>query len=134
MPFGLSNAPSTFQLAMNQLFQPYLRKFVIVFFDDILVYSRSRNDHYSHLQKVLGCLQEQVFFAKESKCQFFQDTIEYLGHVVTGGVVKADPKKIGAMIQWPIPTTIRKIAGISWNYRILQEIYQGLRHYCSTSN
>lgn len=111
IPFGLSNSPSTFQSVMNQLFQSYLRKFVIVFFDDILVYSRSGKEHCFHLQNVLESIQEQGVFPKKSKCQFFQDTIEYLGHIVTGGVVKADPKKIEAMIQWPTPANIKQLRG-----------------------
>ena len=75
MPFGLCNASFTFQAAMNQVFKPYLRGFVIVFFDDILVYSKSEKDHLEHLQCVLECLLSQKFFAKFSKCQFFQSTM-----------------------------------------------------------
>lgn len=81
MPFGLTNAPSTFQSAMNDAFRPFLRRFVTVFVDDILVYSkRSIQEHVSHLQQVLQCLEDKEFFAKGSKCQFFQKSVEYLGH------------------------------------------------------
>ncbi|XP_062094224.1 uncharacterized protein LOC133800283 [Humulus lupulus] len=111
MPFGLTNAPSTFQAAMNQFFRPYLRQFVIVFFDDILVYSNNTHDHVQHLEMVLQLLQQHGFFAKASKCQFFQHTIEYLGHMVSYQAVKADPSKISAMVDWPIPKNVKQLRG-----------------------
>ncbi|XP_060969861.1 uncharacterized protein LOC133037067 [Cannabis sativa] len=97
MPFGLTNAPSTFQAAMNHLFRPYLRRFVTVFFDDILVYSSSSAEHMGHLRTVLQLLRSHSFYAKASKCQFFQETIEYLGHIVSAEGVKADPAKIAVL-------------------------------------
>ncbi|XP_042016185.1 uncharacterized protein LOC121764193 [Salvia splendens] len=103
MPFGLTNAPSTFQAAMNAIFQPMLRKFVIVFFDDILVYSPSTEAHGQHLAAVLDVLQNNSFFMKLSKCSFCSSTVEYLGHLIGEGLVKADPSKISAMTAWPKP-------------------------------
>ena len=91
MPFGLTNAPSTFQATMNRLFSVFLRKFVIVFFDDILVYSSSVADHISHLESVLETLSSNHFYVKLSKCFFCQGQIEYLGHIVTAAGVQADP-------------------------------------------
>lgn len=111
MPFGLMNAPSTFQAAMNSIFQPLLRKCVIVFFDDILVYSPSLSEHSQHLAAVLTLLHDHQFFVKLSKCSFGSTTVEYLGHLVTDGVLKADPSKIAAMVEWPTPTTVKQLRG-----------------------
>ncbi|XP_061341279.1 uncharacterized protein LOC133287645 [Gastrolobium bilobum] len=84
MPFGLTNAPSTFQSAMNQMFRPYLRRFIIVFFDDILIYSVSLDEHLIHLQLALECLQQNQFKVKISKCGFALFEVDYLGHLVSG--------------------------------------------------
>ena len=109
MPFGLTNAPSTFQATMNQIFAAFLCKFVIVFFNDILVYSSSLADHVSHLEQVLSCLHSHCFFIKLSKCLFCQETVEYLGHLASAGVVRADPQKITAMVNWPPPTSLKQL-------------------------
>ncbi|XP_061366875.1 uncharacterized protein LOC133310005 [Gastrolobium bilobum] len=109
MPFGLTNAPSTFQSAMNQIFRPFLRRFVIVFFDDILVYSATIEEHAIHLDSVLACLQHHAFFVKLSKCAFGQSEISYLGHIVCAEGVKADPQKVAAMLDWPQPVNIKQL-------------------------
>lgn len=111
MPFGLCNAPSTFQATMNIIFQPYLREFVIVFFDDILVYSATLEDHHRHLQLVFKCLLQHQFFLKQSKCTFVQPSISYLGHIVSAEGVGPDPKKIQAMLQWPTPNSVKQLRG-----------------------
>lgn len=111
MPFGLTNAPSTFQATMNAIFQPMLRKFAIVFFDDILVYSPSMETHEEHLAEVLGVLQEHRFFVKLSKCSFCSSTVEYLRHLISDGLLKADPSKIDAMTAWPTPKTVKQLRG-----------------------
>lgn len=82
MPFRLTNAPSTFQVTMNKIFQPFLRRFVAVFFDDILIYSRVLEEHVAHLERVLETLKSHYLFVKMSKCNFAQESTEYLGHVV----------------------------------------------------
>ncbi|XP_042032226.1 uncharacterized protein LOC121778901 [Salvia splendens] len=111
MPFGLTNAPSTFQAAMNAIFQPMLRKFVIVFFDDILVYSPTMEVHEEHLSAVLMVLQTNSFVVKLSKCSFCKSTVEYLGHLISNGSLKADPNKISAMTAWPKPKNVRQLRG-----------------------
>lgn len=111
MLFGLMNAPSTFQAAMNEIFRPLLRHFVIVFFDDILIYSRSVPEHAEHLREVFKVLHQHQFFIKLSKCSFCCETVEYLGHIIAGGQLKADPSKIEAMIAWPTPTSVKKLRG-----------------------
>ena len=97
MPFGLCNAPSSFQAMMNQLLQPYLRKYIIVFFDDILIYSRTIHDHLLHLKTTFKVLMAGQFSLKLSKCTFTQQQLEYLGHVVSGNKVTPMPNKVQAI-------------------------------------
>lgn len=107
MPCGLTNTPSTFQSLMNEMLKPYLRKFALVFFDDILVYSKSVEDHKRHLQSVLALLKEHQFFANNKKCTFGQTQLEYLGHIISADGVAADPRKIEVMLEWPTPKILR---------------------------
>jgi hypothetical protein len=111
MLFGLSNAPATFQELMNSIFSPYLRKFVLVFFDDILVYSSSMSQHKHHLQLVLNALRNHELKAKLSKCSFGQSQVEYLGHIISSSGVATDPSKIQDIVHWDKPTTVKKLRG-----------------------
>lgn len=99
MPFGLTNAPATFQCIMNHILQPFLRKFVLVFLDDILIYSATIEDHVEHLQLVLEQLRKHQFFLKATKCSFAQPRLEYLGHIISGKGVSIDPTKIHATLK-----------------------------------
>ena len=120
MPFGLTNAPATFQAAMNELFQPFLRKFILVFFDDILIYSRTWKDNLEHLSLVLTILEENKFYAKRSKCTFGKEEVDYLGHKISKEGVQVDPSKIKAIMEWPKPGNISKLRdflGLTGYYR-----------------
>jgi hypothetical protein len=111
MPFGLTNAPSTFQGLMNSIFNPFLRKFFLVFFDDILIYSKYWEDHVRHVDKVLQLLKEQQLYSKQSKCFFGVKEVEYLGHIVSHQGGKVDPNKIKVMMDWLIPKILKNLRG-----------------------
>ena len=111
MLFGLTNAPSTFQALMNDIFCKYLRHFVLVFFNDILVYSQNREEHQLHLKKVLGVLKGQQLYVNLKKYCFGQERLEYLGHVISANGVEADQSKIEAMLKWPVPKNINELRG-----------------------
>ncbi|XP_057452390.1 uncharacterized protein LOC130744215 [Lotus japonicus] len=120
MPFGLTNVSSTFQAAMNDLLRPHLRKFVLVFFDDILIYSPDLLSHLEHLRIVLDSLLSNHFYAKLSKCAFGVATVDYLGHVITPTGIKPDASKVQAILDWPTPrslTTLRGFLGLTGFYR-----------------
>jgi hypothetical protein len=111
MPFGLCNAPSTFQSLMNHVFRPFLHNFVLVFFDDILIYSKNWTYHLTHVDRVLHLLSQHQLFLKQSKCAFGASEVEYLGHLVGKDGVRVDPKKIEAMQDWPHPKTLKRLHG-----------------------
>ncbi|KAG8478689.1 hypothetical protein CXB51_028510 [Gossypium anomalum] len=108
MPFGLTNAPAAFMDLMNRVFQPFLDQFVVVFIDDILLYSKTEVKH-DHLRVVLQVLKEKEFYAKFSKCEFWLREVAFLGHVVSAEGIKVDPRKIEAILEWKPPRTVSKI-------------------------
>lgn len=108
MAFGLSGAPATF-MAMNTTLSPVLRKCVLVFFDDILVYSKTYDDHCHYLRLVLQLLQKDKWQVKISKCSFAQRQLAYLGHIISGKGVSTDPNKIVAVRAWPVPATVKEL-------------------------
>ena len=97
MPFGLTNAPATFQSLMNDIFSKWMRKIMLVFFDDILIYSKTKQDHLVHLRIILQVLRDNKLYAKKSKCVFNTKQVEYLGHVISAHGVATDPQKIAAV-------------------------------------
>ena len=99
MPFGLTNAPATFQTMMNNIFQPMLNKFVTVYLDDILIYSKTEEEHLQHIQQVLAVLRTNQLYAKVSKCDFLKQEIAYLGHVITAEGIAINPKLIEAILK-----------------------------------
>ena len=120
MPFGLTNAPAAFMDLMNRVFQPYLDRFVIIFIDDILVYSGSSEEHSEHLRIVLQTLRERQLYAKLSKCQFWLDRVAFLGHVISAEGVSVDPQKIEAVVNWKPPknvSEVRSFLGLAGYYR-----------------
>lgn len=111
MPFGLTNAPATFQCVANSIFAGYIRKFVLVFMDDILVYNKSLAEYLQHLKVVFEILWQNQFYAKLSKCQFAAPKLEYLGHIISQQGVATDPTKTEAMLAWPTPTNLTELRG-----------------------
>jgi hypothetical protein len=120
MPFGLTNAPATFMHLMQQTFRQYLDDFVIVFLDDVLIYSKSKHEHEQHLRTVLQVLRDKQLYAKLSKCEFFQTEIGFLGHVINQDGIKMEPSKVDAVLKWPQPKNIHEIRsflGLAGYYR-----------------
>ncbi|GJV84972.1 transposon ty3-G gag-pol polyprotein [Tanacetum coccineum] len=111
MPFGLTNAPATFQCLMNDIFRPYLRKFILVFFDDILVYSKNLDAHLGHLRTVLELLFANHLFAKLPKCCFGVHQVNYLGHMISTDGVAVEIDKVQAVLSWPTPTSAKGVRG-----------------------
>jgi hypothetical protein len=111
MPFGLTNAPATFQALMNDVLRPYLRRFVLVFFDDILIYSASWAEHLQHVAIVFNELRAHRLHLKRSKCSFATTSVAYLGHVISADGVAMDADKVAAVAAWPTPRSPRALRG-----------------------
>jgi len=120
MPFGVTNAPAIFMDYMNRIFGPFLDKFVVVFIDDILIYSHSIEEHTEHLRTILNILREKQLYAKLSKCEFWMSEIQFLGHVISAQGISVDPSKVEAVLQWERPKTVtevRSFVGLAGYYR-----------------
>lgn len=111
MSFGLTNVPSTFQALMNEVLKPFIRKFVLVFFDDILIYSSSWTAHLQHMKQVFQLLRDHELALKRSKCSFAAQSVAYLGHVISSQGVAMDPSKIAVVESWPRHRSLRPLRG-----------------------
>nr|GEZ40306.1 putative reverse transcriptase domain-containing protein [Tanacetum cinerariifolium] len=121
MPFGLTSAPAVFMDLMNCVYKPYLDKFMIVFIDDILIYSRNKEEHANHLRIILELLRKEKLYANFSKFDFWISVVQFLGHVIDSQGLHVDPAKIEAVKNWASPTTpteIRQFLGLAGYYRI----------------
>ncbi|GJY20149.1 putative reverse transcriptase domain-containing protein [Tanacetum coccineum] len=120
MPFGLTNAPTVFMDLMNRVCKPYLDKFVIVFINDILIYSRNKKKHEEHLKEIMKLLKKEELYAKFSKCEFWIPKVQFLGHVIDSQGIHVDPAKIESIKDWAspkTPTKIRQFLGLAGYYR-----------------
>jgi hypothetical protein len=129
VPFGLSNAPIVFMCLMNGVFQEYLDNFFIVFLDDIIIYSKSEEEHEHNLRMVLKVLREHQLYAKLSKCSFCQKQIHYLGYIISKDGITVDSKKIKSIREWSAPknvTEVRSFMGLASYYKIFIEGFQRL--------
>jgi hypothetical protein len=120
MPFGLTNAPATFHSCMNHVFNKQLRKFLLVYFDDILIYRKTWEDHLRHMDEVPGIIESQHLYAKESKCEFGMTKMPYLGHMIGMNGVQVHQGNIRAIIEWPTSrnvTELKSFLGLFTYYR-----------------
>jgi hypothetical protein len=120
MSFGLTNVPSTFMRLMNEILRAFIGKYVVVYFDDILVYNKSYEAHLEHLRAVFNVLRDARLFGNLEKCTFCTDRVSFLGYVVTSQGIEVDEAKIVAITSWPLPTTVtqvRSFLGLAGFYR-----------------
>lgn len=127
MPFGLTNAPATFQGLMNHIFRPLLRKFVLVFFDDILVYSSSLQQHIQHLHQVFSIMRVHSLVAKRSKCAFGIPRVEYLGHFISAEGISTDLRKVETVQKWPVPSTVKEMRSFWASLGTTENLSKGMQ-------
>jgi hypothetical protein len=125
MSFGLTNAPAFFMNLMNNVFMDYLDKFVVVFIDDILIYSQSDEEHVNHLKMILQRLREHQLYAKLSKCEFWINEVLFLGHIINKDGLAVDPKKVAYIMNWKVPTDARGIKSFIGKVGYYQRFIEG---------
>ncbi|KAK1698231.1 hypothetical protein QYE76_014928, partial [Lolium multiflorum] len=132
MSFGLTNAPAYFMNLMNKIFMNFLDKFVVVFIDDILIYSKTEEEHEQHLEAVLDTLREHQLYAKFSKCEFWLREVGFLGHILSAGGIAVDPAKIKTVTEWKAPTTQTDDKKFEWTEKC-EESFQTLKTRLTTA-
>ncbi|CAI7781216.1 unnamed protein product [Closterium sp. NIES-53] len=131
LPFGLTNAPATFMGLMNDIFRPFLDRFVIVFLDDILIFSKSLEEHAQHLRIVLDTLRQHRLYAKLSKCTFARSSIGFLGHVISTNGIAMDPAKVQCLADWPAPRTIAELQSFIGLAKYYRKFIFNFSHICA---
>jgi hypothetical protein len=132
MSFGLTNAPTYFMYLMNSMFMTELDKFVVVFINDILVYSKSEEEHAEHLRIVLQRLRDHKLYGKFSKCEFWLDSVKFLGHTISSEGISVDPSKVQEVMDWKPPKSvhqIRRFLGLAGYYRLCPRFFQNRQTY-----
>jgi hypothetical protein len=125
MSFGLTNAPAYFMNLMNKVFMEYLDRFVVVFIDDILIFSKSESDHEEHLRLVLQNLRDNQLYAKYRKCKFWINEVSFLGHIISNGGISVDPAKVKEIVEWSIPSTVIDVQSFLGLARYYQRFIEG---------
>ncbi len=129
LPFGLCNAPATFMHLMNEMFKPYLDSFAIVYIDDILIYSKTLDEHKEHVRRILETLRKNKLYAKKEKCEMFRTEVSFLGHRISGAGIAMEADKVKSVLDWPVPTSadeIHKFLGLAGYYRKFIKNFSGI--------
>ena len=129
MSFGLTNAPATFMRLMNSVFMEYLDKFIVVYIDDILIYSKTEEEHAEHLRLVLTKLREHRLYAKFSECEFWLQELIFLGHVVSASGVAVIPDKVQTILEWKSPHLVKEVRSFTTRNLVTSDLFLMNMHF-----